>query len=45
MMTAASWVESENDLERIESQHMCPERALAQLLRKESEIATLAQRN
>ena len=45
MMTVASSVETEGDLERMELQHMCPERALSQLLRKESAIAAHAQRN
>jgi hypothetical protein len=45
MMTVASWVETEDDLERIELHHMCPERALAQLLAKESAIAAQAHRN
>jgi hypothetical protein len=45
MMTVASSVESENNLDRIESQHMCPERALAQLLSKEAAIAAHVQRN
>jgi hypothetical protein len=44
MMTVASWVETEDDLERIELHHMCPERALAQLLAKESAIAAQAHR-
>jgi hypothetical protein len=45
MMTVAFWVETEEDLERLESHHMCPERALAQLLTKEAAIAAHAQRN
>jgi len=44
MMTVASWVERD-DLERIELHHMCPERALAQLLAHESAMAAHAQRN
>ena len=44
MMTVASWVERDDDLERIELHHMCPERALAQLLAHESARAH-AQRN
>jgi hypothetical protein len=31
-MTVASAVESENDLGRLEESHVCPERALADLL-------------
>ena len=45
MMTVASWVERDDDLERIELHHMCPERALAQLLANESAMAAHAQRN
>ena len=45
MMTVASSIETEDDLERLESRHMCPERALAQLLTKESAISAPAQRN
>jgi hypothetical protein len=45
MMTVASSVETENDLEQLESHHMCLERALAQLLSKKSAIAAHAQRN
>jgi hypothetical protein len=44
-MTVASSVEREDDLERIELHHMCPERALAQLLANESAGAAHAQRN
>jgi len=39
MITVASWVETEANLERIELHHMCPERALAQLLSRETAIA------
>ncbi len=45
MMTVASWVETEDDLERLESHHMCPERALAQLLSRETAILDHARRN
>ncbi len=45
MMTVASSIETEDDVERLESRHMCPERALAQLLTKETAIAAQAQRN
>ncbi len=45
MMTVASSVETEGDVERLESRHMCPERALAQLLAKESAIVAQAKRN
>lgn len=45
MMTVASWVETEDDLDRIELHHLCAERALAQLLSKEISIAAHSQRN
>jgi hypothetical protein len=45
MMTVASWVETEDDVERLESHHMCPERALAQLLAKRSAIVAQAKLN
>lgn len=45
MMTVASWVETEDDLEQLELHHMCPERALSQLLGRKSAIAAHAQRN
>jgi hypothetical protein len=32
LLTVATAVESEQDLERLESHHMCPERALAELV-------------
>jgi hypothetical protein len=32
LLTVATSVETEEDLERLEFQHMCPEKALAQLL-------------
>lgn len=31
LLTVASCVESEEELERIEARHLCPEKALAQL--------------
>ena len=45
MMTVASCVEGEADLKQVESHHMCPERALAQLMSRESAMAAHAQRN
>jgi hypothetical protein len=45
MMTVASSIERDDELERIELHHMCPERALAQLLANESAMAAHAQRN
>ena len=32
LLTVATSVETEEDLERIESHHLCPERALAELV-------------
>ncbi len=37
-MTVASCIESEEELARCEKHHICPERALAELLEKEKEI-------
>jgi hypothetical protein len=34
-MTVASCVETEQELDRVETHHICPEKALAQLLAKE----------
>ncbi len=45
LMTVESWVETEDDLERIELHHMCPERALTELLTKEATIKARVQRN
>lgn len=35
LMTIASCVESEQELERVEQMHVCPEKALYDLLRQE----------
>lgn len=35
LMTVASCVESEQELERVERMHVCPEKALYDLLRQE----------
>lgn len=45
MMTVATAVESEVDLEQVELHHMCPERALAQLLTKEASIVAQERRS
>jgi hypothetical protein len=45
LMTVASSVETEVELEGLESRHLCPERALAQLLSREVAIAAHVQRN
>ena len=44
-MTVASCVESEQELERVEGRHICPEKALAQMLAKEKAIEEQALRN
>ncbi len=42
LLTVATSVETEEDLQRLEVQHICPERALSELLAKESAIAAHA---
>ena len=44
-MTIASCVETERELERVEAHHICPEKALAQLLAEEKAIEERAMRN
>ena len=44
-LTVGFAVETEKDLERVESQHMCPERALAELLALKKAGAAQAARN
>jgi len=44
-LTVASAVESPEELYSVEAQHICPERALADLLNHEKEIEAHAQRN
>jgi len=44
-LTVATAVETKEDLERVEVQHMCPERALSELLAQKSAIETHAQKN
>jgi hypothetical protein len=44
-MTIASSVETAAELDKLEAQHVCPERALADLLALEKSIAQNAQRN
>jgi hypothetical protein len=36
LLTIATSVETDEDLQRLEAQHICPERALSELLAKES---------
>jgi hypothetical protein len=44
-MTIASAVETERELAMVESRHVCPEKALAELLRQEKAHETQAARN
>jgi hypothetical protein len=44
-MTVASCVETVKELERVEAHHICPEKALADLLAQEKEIEARAARN
>jgi len=44
-MTIASWVEAEQELERLEARHFCPERVLSQLFKEEMRHEAQAQRN
>jgi hypothetical protein len=44
-MTIASSVETEADLRLVESRHICPERALADLLEQEKLLVSKAQQN
>jgi hypothetical protein len=44
-MTVASCVESAQELERVEAHHICPEKALAELLAQERVIEERAIRN
>jgi hypothetical protein len=44
-MTIASSVETDDELKVLETRHICPERALAQLLAQEKSVAAKAQLN
>jgi hypothetical protein len=44
-MTIASSVETQEELKLIEARHICPERALAELLAQEKLIESHAQQN
>lgn len=44
-MTVASCLETEQELERVEAHHVCPEKALAQLLVHEKALEQRALRN
>lgn len=42
-MTIASSVETEKEMDKLEARHICPERALAELLELEKAIVSRAQ--
>jgi hypothetical protein len=44
-MTVASCVETQEELDRIETHHICPEKALAELLVREKAAESQAARN
>lgn len=44
-MTVASAVETADELDRLEARHICPERALADLLAQEKALEAHARRN
>jgi hypothetical protein len=44
-MTIASAVETQQELDLLEARHLCPERALANLLAREKAIESQAQHN
>ena len=44
-MTIASSVETERELARVEARHICPERALAELLEEEKAIESRVHAN
>jgi hypothetical protein len=44
-MTIASSVETEQELYRLETRHFCPERALSELLKRESRHEEVASRS
>jgi hypothetical protein len=44
-LTIASAVESEQELDQIEANHVCPEKVLSQLLAERSNVTTHAARN
>jgi hypothetical protein len=45
LLTVATSVETDEEIERLEGQHMCPEKALSQLLAREAADLARAQRN
>jgi hypothetical protein len=44
-MTVVSCVETEQELDRVEAHHICPEKVLAQMFAREKAIETQAMRN
>ncbi len=44
-MTVASYVETEQELTRVEARHICPEKALAELLAQGKAVEARALRN
>ena len=44
-MTVATCIETDDELESLESRHICPEMVLADLLNREKSIQLHAQRN
>jgi hypothetical protein len=44
-MTIASSVETDKEIARLESRHICPERALAELLEQEKAVETRSHLN
>jgi hypothetical protein len=44
-MTIATAVETKEELQHVEAQHVCPERALSELLAAKAAIEAQAQRN
>ncbi len=45
LLTIAFSVDSEEEIERVETRHLCPEKALAQLLAQQRAAETHAARN
>jgi hypothetical protein len=45
LMTVATCIETDEELESLESRHICPEMVLADLLNREKSIQMHAQRN
>lgn len=45
LMTVAHSLESEEEMERVEQQHLCPEKVLSRLLAAEKAAMQMAQRN